>query len=246
MHSEADCDADPDCDTSNPNGCDSSVCKTLSYVYCDSVLGCQSTTSKDECDANPDCDSSSDDQTCNPNECAAQTYYTCDLSSLTCNPHTGPYPDDGVYYNTTDACEDACVSVDLSGTWRGIQISDKFEAGEWDFEFTSTSGTYTTPSGSVGTATYAVGSAITPTVGYVAAAITVTMDDGTVLTGVINNDRNDQSSQGPVTKFLYLALPTDAANTVGTFDDGMTSSEFVLVACLDTVSSCDFSSASPN
>lgn len=246
VYTEADCNAAPDCDVANPI-CDSATCKTISYIYCDEVLGCQSTTDKEECDANPACDSSDESSTCDPTKCVAQLFYTCDEKDFKCTPHTGPLPPTP-YYNTTTDCTEACVSVDLTGVWRALAIDTGYVADEWDFAFTATTVKFVSrATGDSYSGTYVIGDAITSS-SYPAAILTVTLSTGNVLKGVVSNDRTASTAKGPVTKFLYVALPK-TTGTVGSFEAGMAAQnqEFVLMACLgDGIEQgCDFSSASP-
>lgn len=248
LYTEEDCEADPNCDVSNPAGCDSDSCKVTNYVYCDAVLGCQSTTSKDECAANPDCDENDPTATCNPTMCAAQVYYTCEADDFTCVVHTGAVPSGVVAFNNTDACKAACVDLDVSGAWRALRIDQGFQAGEWDFALGSESIVFKSQeTGESFKGTYTIGAAV-PGSPYKAAVFTVTLDSGEVLAGVISNDRDEDTAKGPVTKFMYIGLPL-SAGFVGTFDDAMGENfqEFVLIACLDDgiQQGCDFSSASP-
>jgi len=247
VYSEADCEAAPDCDVNNPI-CDSTTCKQTTYIFCDPVLGCTSTTDKDECDANPACDSSNPSATCDPTVCTAQLYYTCDSSSLQCTPHTGPFPPTP-YFNTTADCTAACVDKDLSGIWRGLRVDSKFVGDEWDFSLGSTTIAFVSRStGNSYSGTYLIGDAVTGA-SYPTATITVTLSTGVVLKGVISNDRDLQSAIGPITKFVYLALPSTSSSTVSSFDAGMASGmqEYVLMACLDNgiEQGCDFSGAYP-
>jgi len=248
VYTEADCAADPQCDVSNPAGCDQDTCKEKSYIYCDEELGCQSTTDKEVCDANPSCDSANPEQKCDPTVCVALIYYTCDEGSFKCTPHSGPLPPTP-YFNTTADCTSACVDTDLSGVWRALRVDTGYVADEWDFLLGSA--TIKFKSRSTGTSysgTYLIGEAL-PGQSYATASIVVTLSTGAVLKGVVSNDRALSSSKGPVTKFVYLALPTATSATVGSFDAGMAAGmqEYVLMACLDDgiEQGCDFSSASP-
>jgi len=242
LYSTADCEAEPECDVANPT-C-GEECKQTNYVWCDSVLGCQSTTDSSECDLNPDCDSSNPTQECDPTECVAETFYTCDAQTFTCKPGVGPAPDNS--FNTTDECATSCVDKDLSGVWRALAINSGYVGGEWDFALGATSIAWTSPDGTYTQGTYVVGDPIAES-SYAAAELAVSLPDGGVHVGVVSNDRNTQTALGPVTQFLYLALPPSAVS-VSSFDAGMTdAAEFVLVACLGNgiEVGCDFSSASP-
>lgn len=256
LYSKADCDAEPQCDSSNPT-CDSDTCKKISYTWCSSTNGCQSTDDKDACEADPDCDpDTAEGSSCDPTKCVAETYYTCDADTYTCKMHTGPAPDPS--FNTTDACEAACVNKDISGVWRGLRIDSGFQADEWDFKFAATaasgadSKSITFKSKATGvsyTGTYVVGSPITDKdYSGTAATITVTLTSGDVLTGIVSTDETESNAQGPVTKFMYLGLPKSSADTAASFSDGMTTEkqEWVLMACLDGLDmGCDFSKADP-
>jgi len=243
VYTEADCNAAPDCDVANPI-CDSATCKTINYIYCDDVLGCQSTTDKEECDANPACDSSGKG-TCDPTECVAQLFYTCDESSYKCTPHTGPFPPTP-YYNTTADCTAACVNTDLTGVWRALRVDTTYIADEYDFAFTETAFKFVSrATGDSSSGTYVIGDAITGS-SYPAAVITLTFaSPGPVLKGIVSNDRSSSSAKGPVTKFIYIAFGSSPTS----FDAGMASgnNEFVLMGCLNDgiEQGCDFTSASP-
>ena len=51
-----------------------------------------------------------------------QTYFSCDTDAWQCVERTGPTPPDG--YNSSDACDAACVDLDLTGVWRALRIDD--------------------------------------------------------------------------------------------------------------------------
>jgi hypothetical protein len=253
VYTTEDCEANPDCDVDNAASCDSKSCQVQTYIYCDDTLGCQATTNKTQCDLHyPACDSTHPGATCDPTKCVAvvNTFYTCDATKFTCSIHEGPFPTDGTaYFNTTEECASACVSKDLTGVWRGLEINAGFTADEWDFKLGNSSISFKSKKTGVTTSgTYVIGDPILPAT-YASAEITVTLSSGTVLKGVVNNDRADTSSHGPVTKFVYLGLPTSAADSITSFDAGMASGkmEFVLVACLDNgiEVGCDFTSAFP-
>ena len=255
LYSTAECEAEPLCDPATPT-CDNADCEVTTYVWCDAVLGCQSTADEGECESNPACDPTNPTQQCDPTTCVAQKYYTCDEASFTCQPAVGPLPANNTSsFNTTGDCAAACVDADLSGAWRAIQISGAFQGGEWDFKITSTAIAWASPESGTETTTgtYVIGDPIgASSAGYTAAAITVTLSSGEVLEGVVSNDRADPTSLGPVTKFLYLALPgavnagAQQADALASFPAGMAASEWVLVACLGNgiEQGCDFSGVS--
>jgi hypothetical protein len=250
VYSEADCLAVPDgmCDPANPS-CDSTECKVTSYVWCDPVLGCQATSDEAECAANPLCDDKDPSATCDPSICLAQVFYTCDEDTFKCAPHTGPLPKPPTpYFNSTEECEAACVDEDLSGVWRALAINAGYVAGEWDFALGASTIVYkNAASGASFSGTYVIGDSITEST-YKAAEIVVTLSTGEVLTGIVSNDRDEDTAIGPVTKFMYLGLPT-VTGAVASFDAAMATSyqEFVMIACLDDgiQQGCDFSKASP-
>lgn len=243
VYDKDECIATPGCD---PDGtCDSSVCKVPTFTWCDSVLGCQSTTNSSECDANPDCDTNST-ESCDPTVCIATEYYACDTDSYQCKKKTGPY--DPSWFNTSDACDAVCFPSDVTGIWRALRIDSGFVADEWDFNFgDSAAGASVTfkskLSGDEFTGTYLVGDLI-ETESYGAATMTITLASGEVLSGLVNNDLGKGTAEGPITKFMYLGLPLQDSDTAASFDDAMadTKQEFVLVACLDNIHGCDFSS----
>jgi len=132
---------------------------------------------------------------------------------------------------------------------RGLEIGAGYLANEWDFSITATAMTFKNiANGTVFKATYVIGDAIDPSP-YPTAKITITMSTGEVYYGVVSNDRDQSTSKGPVTKFLYLGFPGTPSQTVGSFDAAMKTGfhEYVLVACLDDgiERGCDFSSAKP-
>ena len=119
LYSKDDCDAEPQCNSANAT-CDSSACQKTSYIWCSSSYGCQSSDDPAVCEADPECDpDAADGGSCNPSECAAPTYWTCssDDGSYQCKMGTGPKPVSA--FNSSDACEAACVDKDVSGVWRG-------------------------------------------------------------------------------------------------------------------------------
>lgn len=245
VYSEEECKATPGCDVSNPDSCDKDACKTVNYIWCDATEGCQGTTNKTQCDQNPDCDPSQA-TSCDPTTCEAAVYYTCDSTDFTCKMHTGS-PSGGTYFNSSVDCEAACVDMDISGVWRALRVDLDFVADEWDFSIGATSIVYTSKAtGASFGGTYAIG-ASDPSAEYPSAAITVTLSTGEVLQGVVSNDRGEDSSLGPITKFMYIALPLSSSSTVESFDAGMAhgKQEFVLMACKDNIVGCDFSSAKP-
>ena len=246
--SEAECEANPDCDPTDAV-CDSSNCTTPAeptYFFCDTDFGCQGPFNSSECDANPDCDTSV--TSCNPSECSPTEYYTCDAESAQCSHHTGPFPDDGNYFNTSKDCDAECFSTDVSGVWRGVRVDSGFIGDEWDFAFgdlASGAGDVTYSSKLTGeklVGTYSVGAPVVAESKEHTSVLTITLATGEVLTGLVNDE-----DTGPITKFMYLGLPLADGDVAETFDDAMDAKkqEFVLVACLDSLKFCDFSAADP-
>jgi len=247
VYSKDECLAEPHgwCDPAKPT-CDQKECSATNFVWCDTTLGCQS-GDEDACEKSPFCDPHDPTQTCDPTECLASVFYTCDLEKFQCVPHTGPNPGPPSF-NTTEACEDYCVDKDVSGVWRALAINEGYVADEWDFAIGESSIKYkNVKTGASFSGTYVIGDSIEES-SYKAAEIVVTLSTGEKLTGIISNDRDEDTSIGPVTKFMYLGLPA-ATGAVGSFDAAMGSGmqEFVMIACLDNgiQIGCDFSSASP-
>ena len=130
LYSKDDCDAEPQCNSANAT-CDSSVCQKTSYIWCSSTNGCQLPTMR-MCASGPRLrPGRSGERQLRPTECVAETYFTCDSDTYQCKMGTGPAPDSS--YNSSDACEAACVNTDISGVWRGLRIDSGFQADEWDF-----------------------------------------------------------------------------------------------------------------
>ena len=210
LYSKDDCDAEPQCNSANAT-CDSSVCQKTSYTWCSSTNGCQSSDDADVCEADPDCDpDAAESGSCDPTECVAETYFTCDSDTYQCKMGTGPAPDSS--YNSSDACEAACVNIDISGVWRGLRIDSGFQADEWDFSFASSaesgadskSVTYKSKAtGETYMGTYVVGSTISDKdYSGDAATITVTLTSGDVLTGIVSTDDTDSNAEGPVSEIV--------------------------------------------
>jgi hypothetical protein len=127
--------------------------------------------------------------------------------------------------------------------WRAVSINKGFVADEWDFNFGDVAAgskvTYhSKKTGKTFEGTYAVGAAIDKSVEkFGAFAVTITLSTGEVLKGLFN----DQWT-GPITKFMFLGLPTKSGDTTDhSFDHSMELEEFVLISCLPGVKNCDFS-----
>jgi hypothetical protein len=245
VDSKDECDANPMCNSTDRT-CDSTCGNdddysysydTTEYRFCDPTQGCQGPVSHDDCVDNPYCDLNS--TSCNPSECKAFEFYTCDDCST---PQSGDLPD--VYYNTTDDCEKACASVDLTGVWRGIRIDQDFQPDEWDFKFDDKTFTgYSKSLDSTFTGTYTIGEQIDSwNDKEYTFKITMETETGDTLVGVVDQSGTD----GPITKYMYLGLPGEDGE-VTSFDDAMQSKndEFVLISCSDSVDQCDFSKADP-
>jgi len=254
VKTKEECETIKACNVTNPTCSDEDCGDAKSIVFCDPDAGCQGPVSKGECALNPHCDP--ENPGCNPNECKAPTWYTCDKSTYKCVVHSGK-PDPGtIYFNTTDACKKACVSHDVSGVWRGLRVDGGFEADEWDFKFTEEGDDAAVVfksklAGTVYTGTYAIGAALAGEP-FGAFEITITLSNGDVLQGLFSASDSGGGGEGgvatgPYTKFLYLGLPLKGGDVAITFDDAMSTEkqEFVLIGCLHSQAKCDFSSASP-
>jgi len=247
VQSANECDQTPGCDSSNI-GCSNCTAPDESkYYFCDATKGCQGPLNRTQCQNTDGCDASSDDgSSCNPTVCLAQTYYTCDTSDYTCKEHTGSFPTNKTYYNTSAECSATCIQIDVSGIWRGLQINQNFTKDEWDFEFfTNSSVNYISRLDStMYQGTYTIGELLTqPDDSNAAYAFYLTLNDSTLLSGLIS----DGTSQGPLTKFIYLGIPRTDGDATVSFDDAMRieNQEFVLIKCLPTLNYCDFSNTIP-
>jgi len=71
----------------------------------------------------------------------------------------------------------------------------------------------------------------------------VKMSTGETLTGLFSN-----KDTGPLTKFMYMALPITDRDKVSDYDSAMEAGhqEFVAITCLPGIDGCDFSPASPS
>jgi len=78
--------------------------------------------------------------------------------------------------------------------------------------------------------------------GQPAFELTVKVSTGETLTGLFSN-----KDTGPLTKFMYMALPLKDGDKVADYDAAMEAGheEFVLIACLPGLKGCDFSPATP-
>jgi hypothetical protein len=88
-----------------------------------------------------------------------------------------------------------------------LRIDSGFQADEWDFYLASSaeSGAYnkaitykSKATGAAFTGTYSVGNTIADADYASAAAITVTLSSGDVLTGIVSVDDSDNTAKGPV------------------------------------------------
>jgi hypothetical protein len=226
--------------------------------YCDRSNAtnpqCKDIKSEDECKHTPGCDIHN--PTCGA-ECTPpkptppptpppQQYYTCDKTSFQCKQHTGkPVPPS---FNTSKECEDNCIDHSIAGVWRALRIENGFVLDEWDFKFSEVTAGATVDIASKKQAkhykgTYAVGKSLGEVESQPAFELTVKMSTGEVLTGIFSN-----KDTGPLTKFLYVALPLKDGDKVSDYDAAMDAGhqEFVMISCLPGIDGCDFSPASPS
>jgi hypothetical protein len=249
------CIAEKKCNVSSPI-CDGTKCKTPTptpaptpalFYYCDKVggRGCLGPLSEPQCKLTKGCDIKN--PSCDPEVCKAEEHYVCGETSGQCSARVGPAPPNVTSYNTSAACEVACSQKPIEGVWRAVSINKGFVADEWDFSFGDVAAgskvTYhSKKTGKTFEGTYAVGAAIDKSVEkFGAFAVTITLSTGEVLEGLFN----DQWT-GPITKFMFLGLPTKSGDTTDhSFDHSMELEEFVLISCLPGVKNCDFSPGSP-
>merc|ERR1711966_168499 len=91
--------------------------------------------------------------TCKP---AAQVY-SCNLTSLTCEPAKPGTPGSSDKASCLESCHKPTpphpplpnngTPTDLEGVWRGLQVSSNYSSGEWDAKFDNKSALFKTPSG---------------------------------------------------------------------------------------------------
>merc|ERR1719210_2034793 len=240
------CIAEPKCNVSRPT-CNQSECHAPHIYYCDEtgVRQCRGPLDMPRCKLTPGCDINK--PSCDPNVCKPQEVYTCDDGSGQCLARVGPAPPNVTSYNTSNACKLACAKKPVEGVWRAISINKGFVVDEWDFNFGSAaSGSHVTyhskKTGDTFTGTYAIGARIDTSVEQFGAFdITITLKTGGVFKGLFNNQWT-----GPITKFMFLGLPTKNGDKIDSFHQSMESLEFVLISCLPHVKNCDFSRANPD
>ena len=205
LYSKEECDAEPQCDSANAT-CDSSVCQKINYIWCSTEFGCRSTDDPEVCADDPECDEdAAENGSCDPSKCKAETYFTCNSETLQCSMGTGPKPDPA--FNSSDACEAACVDKDIGGVWRGLRIDNGFVADEWDFYLAddSDSGAFnkaitykSKATGATYSGTYVVGNSLSDADYSSAAIITVTLSSGEILNGIVSTEGTDNKATGPV------------------------------------------------
>mmetsp|Transcript_18761 Transcript_18761/g.22476 ORF Transcript_18761/g.22476 Transcript_18761/m.22476 type:complete len:616 (+) Transcript_18761:100-1947(+) len=154
---------------------------------------------------------------CNPK-------YLCNHDTNKCEKDSSGIPQ--------EECEQVCkvnpVPSQLQGHWRGLQISKKYEAGEWKFDLSADSYSLTSPSGvhSSGVASLSSG------------LLSLTTSGGIQL-GMYEVDLAVE------TKMLTVGLGLPGAPAPVSFDAAMTADEFVFMSCLDPTdkTKCNFSKA---
>jgi len=162
--------------------------------------------------------------------------YMCDNQTLTCKKVNETTPG----AQTMQVCNQTCghkAPIALTGEWRGVEISTKFERGEWDLNITEFDMTLRSPSGAI---SYGYVLAVSPFqfgIDYQKGAGAGQHSVGMFL-----------PADGPETEFITLALTLPGTSTLpASFDACMTdSTTFVLnmVKCLPH-KACDFASAMP-
>ena len=157
----------------------------------------------------------------------------------------GPYTCHGG--SGTAGCSDAghcnsTCSAPLQGTWRGIEVSNNFERGEWDFT-ASSDGTLTwqNPAGEKVSAQMHGGDQTAVSAGV---AITLTSDTGKFIAVVTATTRKgifllDDKGNENIVDMVTLAFSASEQPT--DFSMAMKDSEFVLLACDESSPTCDFS-----
>jgi hypothetical protein len=197
---------------------------TKDPFICNSVYStetCDFPTAEDTADPDTNSQSDSEDQV---------NWWSCNPGNLTCEERNG-----GTFEFKVD-CEQQCVKIpdvplDLIGTWRGIEISNGYEVGEWRAEITDNKVAIVDPDGtlSIGT-THLVGQ-----------FFILDIQQGP-LRGKITTIW--QLSFSPVTRNLAWAWGAPGAEAPSSFQEGMKKPNisFVMVACgvgKDTTV-CDF------
>ena len=143
-------------------------------------------------------------------------------------------------------CNSTC-SVPLIGIWRGIEVSNNFARGEWDFTASST-GTlmWRDPTGKVTSAQIHGGDQSAVSAGI---AITLTSESGEVLAFMTATERKgifmlDKNGNENIVDMVTLAF--SATNQPSDFAMAMKDSEFVLLACDETSTTCSFDKSKVN
>jgi len=142
--------------------------------------------------------------------------------------------------SSAGSCNATC-SVPIIGVWRGIEVSNNFARGEWDFTADST-GTlmWRDPTGKVTSAQIHGGDQSAVSAGT---AITLVSDSGEVLAFAVATTRKgifalDKNGNENIVDMVTLAFSTTEQPT--DFAMAMKDSEFVLLACDETSVTCSF------
>ena len=153
----------------------------------------------------------------------------------------GPYV---CHDSDTEGCKDfghcnATCGAPLIGTWRGIDVSNNFVRGEFDFSAYS-DGTilWRDTAGMIHKGTMHAGDQSAVSQGQ---AIKITVNSTVTLKGLYELDSNGDDS---IVNNAFLAF--SASKQVTSFDDGMTNAmEFILLTCDEKSGApCDFSKSS--
>jgi len=172
-----------------------------------------------------------------------EDYFLCDKFSGQCVNVTKDTPGAQSKYT----CQHECQSAAPTGTWRGVQVSHGFTTGEFDFTFYDDSTVHwRTPDKQVFVAKFEGLNLTKAQDGTIAISGAVTASDDTaalpVGTAVYVAFKIDGSGNDDIAQLLFWGLSTKGP--VASLDDAMLESEFVMVGCGESTTTCDFSSAS--
>jgi len=153
---------------------------------------------------------------------------TCGVKLYMCNSTTAKCEEE-TYGQPKDLCEDACskptpIPPSLEGTWRGLQISSGFSAGEFTLMMQGGKYTFTTPAGKSESGT------------------TSTLGGDLIFTSSGGEQRALYNLQdGEETSDMTLAVGAIGATTPASYATAMKTDEYVFFKCKDGKKGCSFS-----
>eukprot|EP00053_Salpingoeca_punica_P019581 m.199638 g.199638 ORF g.199638 m.199638 type:complete len:435 (+) comp17685_c1_seq4:3725-5029(+) len=223
-------------------------CANICHNQTQQLYGCVWNSSTPQCVENAGRLSKEECET----NCQPATYAKCNQETGQCQ-ECDPTTDPSCIY-TSDYCNASCHQSFDEGVWRGIEISQAYKYGEWDFTFydEQTVGFWLHDSRDLkymaaverpsrDSPLNADGASIFFTITQAPVAANLPLP-GVTLNSVLSGIFKVQPDETSFTQFMYLALSLPKSSQITTFNDGMQAFEWVLTGCAKgaATSVCNF------